>query len=62
MALPLSHATPLCLHPNDGVPLGNCGSGHSSNINSFDYVFACLCGLLFPKMLGKNYLLFRFSS
>ena len=39
MALPLwnsktTHATPLCLHPNDGVPLGNCGSGHSSNIKS----------------------------
>ena len=40
MALPLwnsktTHATSLCLHPNDGVPLGICGSGHSSNINSF---------------------------
>ena len=38
MALPLwnsktAHATQLCLHPNDGVPLGICGSGHSSNIN-----------------------------
>ena len=37
MALPLwnsktAHATQLCLHPNDGVPLGICGSGHSSNI------------------------------
>ena len=38
MALPLwnsktTHATQLCFHPNDGVPLGICGSGHSSNIN-----------------------------
>ena len=38
MALPLwnsktAHATQLCLHPNDGVSLGICGSGHSSNIN-----------------------------
>ena len=40
MALPLwnsktAHATLLCLHPNDGVSLGICGSGYSSNINSF---------------------------
>ena len=40
MALPLwnsktAHATQLCLHPNDGVSLGICGSGHSSNINNF---------------------------
>ena len=39
MALPLwnsktAHAIQLCLHPNDGVPLGICGSGHPSNINS----------------------------
>ena len=39
MALPLwnsktAHTTRPCLHPNDGVPLGICGSGHSSNINS----------------------------
>ena len=38
MALPLwnsktTYATLLCLHPNDGVSLGICGSGHSSNIN-----------------------------
>ena len=38
MALPLwnsktARATQLCLHPNDGVPLGICGSGYSSNIN-----------------------------
>ena len=39
MALPLwnsktAHASLLCLHPNDGVSLGICGSGYSSNINS----------------------------
>ena len=38
MALPLwnsktAHAALLCLHPNDGVSLGICGSGYSSNIN-----------------------------
>ena len=42
MALPLwnsktTYATPLCLHPTDGVPLGICGSGHSSNINMFRF-------------------------
>ena len=40
MALPLwnsktAHVTQLCLHPNDGVSLGICGSGYSSNINNF---------------------------
>ena len=51
MALPLwnsktAHATQLCLHPNDGVPLGICGSGYSSNINRKDRIFV-------PKNAGK---------
>ena len=45
MALPLwnsktAHAALLCLHPNDGVSLGICGSGYSSNINNLrEWIF-----------------------
>ena len=28
-----ARTTQLCLHPNDGMSLGICGSGYSSNIN-----------------------------
>ena len=51
MALPLwnsktAHASLLCLHPNDGVSLGICGSGYSSNINLLTSHLMSGCGSL----------------